>query len=196
MPRRSRADRVVLGSLLFSDPEEAGRCVRVLGPGRCVAALDVKEERVFVKGWTEEAGATLMTACARAASLGLTEALVTDISRDGLLAGPALDLYEHLNETGLAIIASGESLRRRLGGPDAHAARFGRGNQQGALRRPAHLRAGLGVFHMKRIIPCLDVKESGVVKGVEVPEPTRRGRPVELAVRYDAEGPTSWSSWT
>ncbi len=101
------ADRVVLGSLLFADPAEAGRCVKALGPGRCVAALDVREGRVLVRGWTMEAGASLEDACGRAASLGFTEALVTDIARDGLLSGPALDLYGRMERTGLGLIASG-----------------------------------------------------------------------------------------
>jgi phosphoribosylformimino-5-aminoimidazole carboxamide ribonucleotide (ProFAR) isomerase len=60
-----------------------------------------------MKGWTEEAGATLEEACDRAASLGFTEVLVTDISRDGLLSGPALDLYGSMGGTGLGLIASG-----------------------------------------------------------------------------------------
>ncbi len=101
------ADRVIFGSLVFSDPEEAGRCVEALGPGRCVAALDVREGRVFVRGWTLEAGASLEDACVRAASLGFAEALVTDIARDGLLSGPALDLYGKLGGAGLGLIASG-----------------------------------------------------------------------------------------
>ncbi len=41
---------------------------------------------------------------------------------------------------------------------------------------------------MKRVIPCLDVKESGVVKGVKFQNLRRVGDPVELAVRYDAQG--------
>lgn len=41
---------------------------------------------------------------------------------------------------------------------------------------------------MKRIIPCLDVKESGVVKGVRFQNLRSVGDPVELAVRYDAQG--------
>jgi len=101
------ADRVIFGSLVFSDPEEAGRCVNSLGAGRCVAALDVREGRVLVRGWTLEAGASLEDACERAASLGFTEALVTDITRDGLLAGPALGLYENWGGAGLGLIASG-----------------------------------------------------------------------------------------
>ncbi len=41
---------------------------------------------------------------------------------------------------------------------------------------------------MKRIIPCLDVKETGVVKGVRFQNLRAVGDPVELAVRYDGEG--------
>lgn len=41
---------------------------------------------------------------------------------------------------------------------------------------------------MKRIIPCLDVKDGRVVKGVQFLDLRDSGDPVELAVRYDAEG--------
>jgi imidazole glycerol-phosphate synthase subunit HisF len=41
---------------------------------------------------------------------------------------------------------------------------------------------------MKRIIPCLDVNERGVVKGVRFQNLRAVGDPVELAARYDAEG--------
>jgi phosphoribosylformimino-5-aminoimidazole carboxamide ribonucleotide (ProFAR) isomerase len=49
----------------------------------------------------------LEEACGRAASLGFTEVLITDIARDGLLSGPALDLYGSMAGTGLGLIASG-----------------------------------------------------------------------------------------
>ncbi len=40
----------------------------------------------------------------------------------------------------------------------------------------------------RRIIPCLDVKQGRVVKGVQFLELTDAGDPVEIAARYDAEG--------
>ena len=43
-------------------------------------------------------------------------------------------------------------------------------------------------MHMKRIIPCLDVREGRVVKGVNFVDIRDAGDPVELAARYDAEG--------
>jgi len=41
--------------------------------------------------------------------------------------------------------------------------------------------------HMKRIIPCLDVREGRVVNGVDCVDIRDAGDPVELAARYDAE---------
>lgn len=43
-------------------------------------------------------------------------------------------------------------------------------------------------MHLKRVIPCLDVKEGRVVKGVNFVGLRDAGDPVELAARYDAEG--------
>lgn len=40
----------------------------------------------------------------------------------------------------------------------------------------------------KRIIPCLDVKQGRVVKGVQFKDLRDLGHPVDLARRYDAEG--------
>jgi len=44
----------------------------------------------------------------------------------------------------------------------------------------------------KRIIPCLDVKEGRVVKGVKFENLRDAGDPVEIAKQYDAERLTSW----
>ena len=43
-------------------------------------------------------------------------------------------------------------------------------------------------MHRKRIIPCLDVREGRVVKGVNFIDIRDAGDPIELAARYDAEG--------
>jgi hypothetical protein len=48
----------------------------------------------------------------------------------------------------------------------------------------------------KRIIPCLDVKDGVVVKGVQFRNHEVMGGIVELARRYASEGPTSWCSTT
>ena len=50
-------------------------------------------------------------------------------------------------------------------------------------------------MHMKRVIPCLDVRDGRVVKGVNFVGLRDAGDPVELAARYDAEGADELSSW-
>ncbi len=40
----------------------------------------------------------------------------------------------------------------------------------------------------KRIVPCLDVRGTGVVKGVNFRRLVRKGDPTELAARYESEG--------
>jgi cyclase len=44
----------------------------------------------------------------------------------------------------------------------------------------------------KRIIPCLDVRDGRVVKGVHFEDIKDVEDPVAMAAFYDAEGPTSW----
>ena len=48
----------------------------------------------------------------------------------------------------------------------------------------------------KRIIPCLDVAEGRVVKGVNFVNLRDAGDPVEIARRYDSRAPTKSRSWT
>ena len=47
----------------------------------------------------------------------------------------------------------------------------------------------------KRIIPCLDVKDGRVVKGVNFVDLKDAGDPVEIAAAYDKEGQMKWSFW-
>lgn len=49
---------------------------------------------------------------------------------------------------------------------------------------------------VRRIVPCLDIKEGRVVKGVRFVNLIDAGDPVELARRYENEGQTSWFSST
>jgi phosphoribosylformimino-5-aminoimidazole carboxamide ribonucleotide (ProFAR) isomerase len=60
---------------------------------RIVVALDCKEGRPTVRGWTEDAGTGDAVSVARAlAALGVTALLVTDVACDGAMTGPNLEL--------------------------------------------------------------------------------------------------------
>jgi phosphoribosylformimino-5-aminoimidazole carboxamide ribotide isomerase len=135
----SGADRVVVGSLLARDPESAGEVADALGPGRAVAAVDCLEGRVRVSGWTQESGLSLEAALLRARQLGFSGALVTDIARDGLPAGPNVVLCHEASGWGLPVTASGgvrtaQDLRVLAAVPGVAGVVVGRALYQGRIR--------------------------------------------------------------
>lgn len=88
--------RVVVGSLAVSAPDTVADWLRRFGPDRLTLAIDVKADGdryvPALKGWTEAAGVDLWTALDRYPPGLARHLLVTDVSRDGALTGPNLDL--------------------------------------------------------------------------------------------------------
>jgi len=101
------AMRVVLGSVLITDPEFAERVFKEWGE-RVALGVDVREGKVAIRGWQEQTGVDALELIQRMAKLGARRVIVTDISRDGTLQGPNLQLLKQLvQEAGIPIIASG-----------------------------------------------------------------------------------------
>jgi phosphoribosylformimino-5-aminoimidazole carboxamide ribotide isomerase len=108
------ASRVVVGSLAVREPDAVIGWLAEFGPERLTIALDARQDdegawQLPVHGWTENAGVTLDALAERYAAAGMRHLLCTDIARDGMLAGPNLDLYRHLvaRLPGVAVQASG-----------------------------------------------------------------------------------------
>jgi phosphoribosylformimino-5-aminoimidazole carboxamide ribotide isomerase len=99
--------RVVIGTAAVERPELvselAGRY-----PGRVAVGLDARGRDVAVKGWTETTGADLVDLAKRFEGEGVAALIVTEIGRDGTMAGPDLDQLRAVVEaTGIDVIASG-----------------------------------------------------------------------------------------
>lgn len=108
------ATRVVVGSLAVRDRERVAGWLQRFGADAIVVALDVRQGadgqwRPGVHGWTEEGQETLDSLLEFYAAAGLVHLLCTDIGRDGMLAGPNLDLYArvHALAPSLQLQASG-----------------------------------------------------------------------------------------
>lgn len=99
------ADRVMIGTAALRDGflEEA---VPRLGPG-LVVAVDVRDGRIAVEGWTRTAEVTAEALALRCAALGVPRLLVTGTRRDGSLAGPDLELLGAVVPAGVPVIAAG-----------------------------------------------------------------------------------------
>jgi phosphoribosylformimino-5-aminoimidazole carboxamide ribotide isomerase len=97
------ADRVVVGSLAVREPDRVGDWLQRYGADRITVALDARQSstghwRLPVAGWTEDSGAQLEPMLEHFANVGVRHLLCTDVSRDGTMQGPNLDLYRHVRE--------------------------------------------------------------------------------------------------
>jgi phosphoribosylformimino-5-aminoimidazole carboxamide ribotide isomerase len=93
----------VVGTLALERPGELAG----LEPGRIIAALDLRQGRPALRGWTETTGASLEAVARPLLDLGITRALVTDVERDGAMAGPGLAALEQVAALGFQVQASG-----------------------------------------------------------------------------------------
>ena len=97
--------RVVLGTAAVENPA----LVRELAAEHPVAVgLDVRDGEVAVRGWTEPSGHRLAEVLGTLEGSGVAAVIVTEIGRDGTLAGPDLELFATTLETTDAdVVASG-----------------------------------------------------------------------------------------
>ncbi len=131
-------ERAVVTSLIVRDFDVFADLCREY-PGRMVAALDMDGGEVRLAGWTESADRSPAALCAELADLPVAAVLVTDISRDGMMQGPNIELACRIGDlAGAPAILSGgvrsaadlEAAARR---PEIEAAIVGRALYDGSL---------------------------------------------------------------
>lgn len=189
------AEKVVTGTVAADDPGLLAELVRRFGAETILPAIDVDRGVVRVAGWQRNGSASLEDVLGLVERLGIPEILVTDITRDGLLGGPSFALYRHLAAISpLRVIASGGvttaadvvSLARL---PNVSGCVIGKALLDGRLAlAEAMERASAPDAIPPRVVPCLDVRDGRVVKGVSFAGLRDAGDPVECAMRYEEEG--------
>lgn len=100
--------RVILGTAAAEDPELTGALSARFGD-RIAVGIDIADGHVKVRGWLGASPLTAGEMCRRLLDMGIGQAIVTDISRDGAMKGPNTALYARLccDYPGLFIVASG-----------------------------------------------------------------------------------------
>ena len=103
------ASMLTIGSLAVKSPDLVKGWLKDYGAERFIIGADVKDEKISINGWKEEGEDTLYPFLERYTSEGVVNVLCTDISRDGMLQGPSLTLYENILKRfpELHLIASG-----------------------------------------------------------------------------------------
>lgn len=189
------AERLVVGTVAADSPHLLARLVDTFGATRIVPAVDVRDGVVRVDGWERASSTTVAEVFARLEALSIPEALVTDIRRDGVRGGPSFGLYRDLRAiTSVKLIASGGVTTAsdlvslsRLG--NVSSCVIGRALLEKRIDlAEAQLRVATPNGIPERVIPCLDVRDGRVVKGVSFTNIRDAGDPVACAVRYEEEG--------
>jgi phosphoribosylformimino-5-aminoimidazole carboxamide ribotide isomerase len=100
------ASRVIVGTALWGDPGALAQYVDALGV-QLVAAIDVRDGQLAVRGWQSTTGVSVNDALGACLRAGVSRLHVTAIARDGMMQGPDLDLYTQVCASGLPVVAAG-----------------------------------------------------------------------------------------
>jgi phosphoribosylformimino-5-aminoimidazole carboxamide ribotide isomerase len=99
--------RVVLGTAAVRDPDFVRRALTERKNSIAIG-VDARDGNVQVSGWTEDSHIGAIELAQKLQDLGASVVIYTDISRDGVLAGPNVQATEEMLErTQLFVIASG-----------------------------------------------------------------------------------------
>ncbi|MBO6189400.1 MAG: 1-(5-phosphoribosyl)-5-[(5-phosphoribosylamino)methylideneamino] imidazole-4-carboxamide isomerase [Alloprevotella sp.] len=103
------AAMVTVGSVAATHAAMVMRWAEEFGTERFILGADVMDEKIRINGWQEDGGMSLYDFIDSYHQQGFRQVLCTDISRDGTLSGPAVELYQRILKRypDLYLIASG-----------------------------------------------------------------------------------------
>ncbi|MBQ9203076.1 MAG: 1-(5-phosphoribosyl)-5-[Prevotella sp.] len=103
------AQMVTVGSIAVKEPERFLSWVNKYGAEHLILGADVRNGKISINGWKEDSEEDLLPFLRRYVNAGVRQVLCTEISKDGTLQGPAIELYRSImaEYPGLHLIASG-----------------------------------------------------------------------------------------
>ena len=105
----SGAAMVTVGSIAVTQPDRFMGWLDKYGADRMILGADVRNGKISINGWKEDSEEDLLPFLKKYIDAGVSRVLCTEISKDGTLAGPAIDLYKRVMDAypQLHLIASG-----------------------------------------------------------------------------------------
>ena len=92
----SGAAMATIGSIAVKQPELFHSWIGKYGAERIFLGADVKDEKITISGWLENTNVSVYNFLKTNIAHGLTKAFCTDVSKDGMLEGPSIDLYKKI----------------------------------------------------------------------------------------------------
>lgn len=105
----SGAMQVTGGSIAVKNPQLFEGWLQKYGAEKIILGADVLNGKIAISGWQEDSSWEIDAFLEKYSALGIKYVISTDVSKDGVLAGPAVDLYSEMSSKfkSLEIIASG-----------------------------------------------------------------------------------------
>ena len=103
------AAMVTIGSVAVTQPQLFTNWLEKYGSERLILGADVRQGKISINGWKDDSDQDLLDFLCYYVGKGVKNVLCTEISKDGTLSGPAIDLYREVikNYPRLHLIASG-----------------------------------------------------------------------------------------
>ena len=103
------ASMVTIGSIAVTNPDLFMGWLEKYGAERIILGADVRHGKVSINGWKEDSSEDLLPFLKKYVDAGVKNVLCTEISKDGTLTGPAIELYQSMMVAypELHLIASG-----------------------------------------------------------------------------------------
>jgi phosphoribosylformimino-5-aminoimidazole carboxamide ribotide isomerase len=103
------ASMITGGSIAVKNPGVFTAWIEKFGPEKIILGADVKNEKIAVGGWLETTNTDLLPFIRSFTTKGIDKVICTDISKDGMLQGPSVELYRKIltQFPDLYLIASG-----------------------------------------------------------------------------------------
>ena len=98
-----------IGSMAVKDEEKFNALLKQFGAEKFLLGADVKGEKITISGWTEQTEINVFDFIEKNMEAGVQQIFCTDVSKDGALQGPSLELYKKIVDRfpALHFIASG-----------------------------------------------------------------------------------------
>jgi len=105
----SGAAQITGGSIAVKNPTVFESWLQRYGTQKIILGADVRDEKVATNGWIETSDKDLFEFVSGYMQKGVQRVICTDISKDGMLAGPSFSLYQKMIEQlpGIDLVASG-----------------------------------------------------------------------------------------
>ncbi len=103
------AEMITGGSIAVKNPDIFSGWINKYGAEKIILGADVKDEKIAVGGWIETSDLELLPFVKDYTNKGITKVICTDISKDGMMQGPAVELYQKILKEfpDLYLVASG-----------------------------------------------------------------------------------------